>query len=186
MVIVVPFFQIANSILEYAILDPTAISLVWYLTRGNGSETCVDSNGLYSHSKLLYLIYTIYWDLNTLKELLPVAPSQIWSSWHALVASIPVNFSTYISKRSLQFSLMPTGKASLFVKRNQVVIHKCMIGCPGWIIIGYPLNEYFNTNTKFFLPFPYFKSTPPVELPSQYHWGSNSPKVFVRPIKPHP
>ena len=40
--------------------------------------------------------------------------------------------------------------ARIFFKRNKVARHECMIRCPGWATIGYPVENVFNTNMKYF------------------------------------
>ena len=57
---------------------------------------------------------------------------------------------------SQSFSESDRLNARLFVKLNQAAIHILSIGCTGRIIIGYPVNENFNTNTKFFAILPGF------------------------------
>ena len=55
-----------------------------------------------------------------------------------------------IKKASLCFSYSNQVNTRLFIKRNQAAIHKCMIGRPGWDLIGYPVDENFNTSKESF------------------------------------
>ena len=57
---------------------------------------------------------------------------------------------TLSKNTSRSFSYAHWTNASLFVKRDQVARHKCMIGRPGRAIIGYPVDEKMNTSTKYF------------------------------------
>ena len=86
---------------------------------------------------------------------------------------------TISKKVSSSFSNADWENAWLFENFNQVVRHKFTIGCPGRILVGYPFNEHFNTNTVFLCPPRILKATP-VELPSAYHQVPNSPNVFVQ------
>ena len=47
-----------------------------------------------------------------------------------------------------------------FAERNQAARHKFPVGCPEWNLIGWSVNENFNTITKYFLSSPNFNSYP--------------------------
>ena len=71
--------------------------------------------------------------------------------------------------------------ARLFVKQNQAARYECTIGCPGWAMIRYPVNEIFNTNTKFLLSSPYFK-VHPCRASESVPPGHEPPKVSAQLI----
>ena len=58
-----------------------------------------------------------------------------------------------LRKSRFQVSPTPTGRTQgCFFDCDEAARHKFKIGFPGRIIIGYPVNENFNTNMIFLCP----------------------------------
>ena len=101
--IFVPPFQITHAVLDIQDTNQPSISLVWYLGRENGFESHVESNGFLYHSKVLGLIYTIYYALNLVEALLPVEPASLievhWRKlilWLLVIGFNPYNFYVFL------------------------------------------------------------------------------------------
>ena len=70
-----------------------------------------------THSSVDKLDSQIYWTLYTAPPIPTFSPEQIWSSWHTLVALVPLTFSTHFLKGYIQVYLMSTERTPSWLSR---------------------------------------------------------------------